>query len=232
MNRTETLLRPRAAATVVQRSAGASHGMAVALTVFFACRDFAIRTQGTKSQMTNRHRATCVVLALLLCSASEISAQGQATTAKPPATTASEVAGIQATATDCPRVFLTTTWTLHESNRSQTTLSYGLVECGSTTAIIGGGLIPNADFTVTRTGAHLLTTTEHGVVNVTWQLDGESRYSTDGTTLYTARKGDTVKSVHHSDSLSAIVSGAIGGRTFSARAGYIAIGKDTITTRP
>jgi hypothetical protein len=181
--------------------------------------------------MTNRYGATLLVLASVVCAAGEISAQAQATSAEPPTTSASEIAGIQITAADCPRVFLTTTWTQYDKDTSQTTLSYGLVECGSTTAIIGGGVIPNADFRVTRTGARLLTTTEHGVVDVTWQLDGDSRYSTDGTTLYTARKGDTVKTVHHSDSLSAIVSGAIGGRTFGARSGYIAIGKDTTLSR-
>jgi hypothetical protein len=192
---------------------------------------WAIQSKEIREAHMNWHRATVLSSAFLLCAAGEIRGQVQSTTGQPLVTTASEIAGIQALA-DCPRVFLTTTWSSYDNNTSQTTLSYGLVECGSTTAVIGGGVIPNADFTVNRTGARLLTSTEHGLIDITWHLDGESRYSTDGTTLYTARKGDIVKTIHHSDSLSTIVSGSIGGRTFGVRPGYIATVKDTSSTHP
>jgi hypothetical protein len=137
---------------------------------------------------------------------------------------------LQNSVSDCPRVFVTATWTRSESGTTQTTVSYAYVECGAPSGIIGSGVIADADFIVTRTGARLFTRTQDGVIDLRWTLNGDTRYTTDNTTVYTDRRSGTFRTVRHSESLSAVASGSIADHTISGRAGYIATVTETTST--
>ena len=91
--------------------------------------------------------------AALLFVGTASSAQTQPSSTPPRNGSASEIAGVQSSVSDCPRVFVAATWTISERGTAEIALSYADVECGAPIGIIGSGIIANADFTVTWTGA-------------------------------------------------------------------------------
>jgi hypothetical protein len=168
----------------------------------------------------------------LLLATTTSSAQSQPQATSPPIGSSSEIAGLQSSLAECPRVFVTATWSMSETGTAQTTISYAYVECGAPSGIIGSAVIADEDFVVTRSGARLFTRTSDGVIDVRWTLNAETRYTTDNTTAYTDRGHGTLRTVRHTESVSAVASGSIAGHTLTGRVGYVATATETTSTHP